>query len=155
LPGNNHALQGDQRTVRADHQRLRVFIELRTFALGSVDNNGNAQINAPATAGFQSQRCFGQFLVGHTISIRRDLPSADKCPTPVSNQAQPVRMFRYKRAPPLPTSPRPRSAANSPPPSPASSPTAAPRVFPTIADSSLNQGALRLVLFASKANRCS
>jgi hypothetical protein len=27
-------------------------------------------------------------LVGHAIRIRRDLLSAEKCPTPVSNQAQ-------------------------------------------------------------------
>jgi hypothetical protein len=85
-----------------------------------VDKNGNAQINALAASAFQPQRCFGQTLVGHTVSIRRDLPSADKCPTPVSNQAQPVRVFRYKRGPPRPTSRQRSSTANSPPPSPAS-----------------------------------
>jgi DNA phosphorothioation-dependent restriction protein DptG len=53
LPGSNHALQSHQRTVRTDHQRLRALIKLRAFALGSVDNNGNAQINPLAASAFQ------------------------------------------------------------------------------------------------------
>jgi hypothetical protein len=53
LPGSNHAFQGHQRAVRTHHKRLRALIELRAFALGSVDDNGNAQINPLAAPAFQ------------------------------------------------------------------------------------------------------
>jgi hypothetical protein len=53
LSGSHHTLQGHQRTVRVDHKCLGTLVELRAFTLGSVNDNGNVQINPPAAAALQ------------------------------------------------------------------------------------------------------
>ena len=66
LPGSNHALQSHQRSMRADYQRLRVFVKLRPFTRGPVNEDGNAQVNPAAAPAFQPQRCFARCLIVHT-----------------------------------------------------------------------------------------
>jgi len=68
LPPRYHALQGQQRPMRTDHNCFRALRESRTFLWGPVDNNGNAQINPLAAPIFQPTPCFSEFFVGHTKS---------------------------------------------------------------------------------------
>jgi hypothetical protein len=54
--------------MRADHKCLRIFIELRAFPLGSVNDNWDAQINPLTAPVFEPSFCTSEFLVVHTKS---------------------------------------------------------------------------------------
>ncbi len=55
--------------MRIDDKCLRIFVELRAFPLGSVDDHRNVHFYPLATAVFRQSVCTGEFLVVHKTTF--------------------------------------------------------------------------------------
>ncbi len=66
LPRCHQVRQGNQRTMSADYECLRIFVELRALPRGSVNYHRNVQFNPLAPPLFQPSFCDGGLLIVHT-----------------------------------------------------------------------------------------